>query len=98
MLTVEILDMKVEGLGFSSLWPGIGIFPDWVRRKEFGIKTQVVEVKDGIVHWNDVNGGAILERPAERVSLTDVTGDLPAAVPRVSVIQAGSWSGTACWR
>ena len=53
MLTVEILDMKVEGLGFSSLWPGIGIFPDWVRHKEFGIKTQVVEVKDGIVHWND---------------------------------------------
>src|SRR4051812_15295926 len=54
--------------------------------------------------WRDgraavpVNGGAILERPAERVSLTDVTGDLPAAVPRVSVIQAGSWSGTACWR
>ncbi len=53
MLTVEILDMKVEGLGFSSLWPGIGIFHDWVRHKEFGIKTQVVEVKDGIVHWND---------------------------------------------
>jgi acetamidase/formamidase len=53
MLTVEVLDMKVEGLGFSSLWPGIGIFPDWVRRREFGIKTQVVEVKDGIVHWDD---------------------------------------------
>ena len=53
MLTVEVLDMKVDGLGFSSLWPGIGIFPDWVRHKEFGIKTQVVEVKDGLVHWND---------------------------------------------
>ena len=53
MLTVEVLDMKVDGLGFSSLWPGIGIFPDWVRHKEFGIKTQVVEVKDGLVHWNE---------------------------------------------
>jgi amidase len=53
MLTVEVLDMKVEGLGFSSLWPGIGIFPDWVRRREFGIRTQVVEVKDEIVHWDD---------------------------------------------
>jgi amidase len=52
MLTIEVLDMKVDGLGFSSLWPGIGIFPDWVRHKEFGIKTQVVEVKDGLVHWN----------------------------------------------
>ena len=53
MLTVEVLDMKVDGLGFSSLWPGIGIFPDWVRHEEFGIKTQVVEVKDGLVHWNE---------------------------------------------
>ena len=53
MLTVEVLDMKVEGLGFSSLWPGIGIFPDWVRKREFGIKTQVVEVRDGIVHWDE---------------------------------------------
>jgi acetamidase/formamidase len=35
------------------LWPGIGMFPDWVRRKEFGIQTRVVEVKDGRVHWND---------------------------------------------
>ena len=53
MLTVEVLGMKVEGIGFSSLWPGIGIFPDWVRHHEFGIKTQAVEVKDGIVHWDD---------------------------------------------
>jgi acetamidase/formamidase len=53
MLTVEVLDMQVEGIGFSSLWPGIGIFPDWVRKREFGIKTQAVEVKNGIVHWDD---------------------------------------------
>jgi acetamidase/formamidase len=24
-----------------------------VRRKEFGLQTPVVEVKDGLVHWND---------------------------------------------
>jgi amidase len=53
MLIVEVLDMQVEGIGFSSLWPGIGIFPDWVRHHEFGIKTQAVEVRDGIVHWDD---------------------------------------------
>jgi amidase len=53
MLSVEILDMQLEGLGFTSLWPGIGIFPDWVRRKEFGIQTRVVEVKEGFVHWSD---------------------------------------------
>ncbi len=53
MLSVEILDMELDTLGFTSLWPGIGMFPDWVRRKEFGIQTRVVEVKDGFVHWND---------------------------------------------
>lgn len=53
MLTVDILDMKLVGLGFTALWPGIGIFPDWVRRKEFGMQTRVVEVSDGVVHWSD---------------------------------------------
>lgn len=52
-LTIEVLDMELEGLGFTALWPGIGIFPDWVRRKEFGIQTRVVEVRDGLVHWSD---------------------------------------------
>jgi acetamidase/formamidase len=45
--------MTLVGLGFTALWPGIGIFPDWVRRREFGIQTRVVEVSDGVVHWSD---------------------------------------------
>ena len=53
MLTVEIIDMKLNGLGFTALWPGIGMFPDWVRRKEFGIQTRVVKVEDDVVHWSD---------------------------------------------
>jgi acetamidase/formamidase len=53
MLKVEIVDMELDKLGFTALWPGIGMFPDWVRRKEFGMQTRVVEVKDGRVHWND---------------------------------------------
>jgi amidase len=53
MLTIEVLEMTLEGLGFTSLWPGIGIFPDWVRRQEFGIQTRVVEVSDGVVHWSE---------------------------------------------
>ena len=52
MLKVEIINMELDKLGFTALWPGIGMFPDWVRRKEFGIQTRVVEVKDGRVHWN----------------------------------------------
>jgi acetamidase/formamidase len=53
MLKVEILDMEIDKIGFTSLWPGIGMFPDWVRRKEFGIQTRVVAISDGVVHWSD---------------------------------------------
>ncbi len=53
MLTVEVIEVGVHGLGFTALWPGIGIFPDWVRRKEFGIRNRNVRVEDGIVHWSE---------------------------------------------
>jgi len=53
MLTVEVIDVGVHGLGFTALWPGIGIFPDWVRRKEFGLQNRNVLVEHGIVHWSD---------------------------------------------
>ena len=53
MLTVEVIEVGVHGLGFTALWPGIGIFPDWVRRKEFGIQNRNVRVEQGIVHWSD---------------------------------------------
>ena len=52
MLRLDILNIELDKLGFTALWPGIGMFPDWVRRKEFGIQTRVVEVNDGFVHWN----------------------------------------------
>ncbi len=52
MLNVEITKMELDDLGFTALWPGIGMFSDWVRRKEFGRQTRVVEVKDGLAHWN----------------------------------------------
>jgi amidase len=53
MLTVEVINVGVHGLGYTALWPGIGIFPDWVRRAEFGIQNRNVRVEDGIVHWSD---------------------------------------------
>src|SRR5258708_37737482 len=52
VLRVEIVKMELGNLGFTALWPGIGMFPDWVRRKEFGRQTRVVEVGDGVVHWS----------------------------------------------
>ena len=53
MVTVDVISVGVHGLGFTALWPGIGIFPDWVRRREFGIQNRNVRVEDGIVHWSD---------------------------------------------
>src|SRR5258708_22540323 len=52
VLRVEIVKMERGNLGFTALWRGIGMFPDWVRRKEFGRQTRVVEVGDGAVHWS----------------------------------------------
>jgi acetamidase/formamidase len=52
-LHVTIHEMMLDRLGYTALWPGIGIFPDWLRHKEFGLITKVVEVSDGVVHWSD---------------------------------------------
>lgn len=53
MLVVKVIDVGVHGPGYTALWPGVGIFPDWVRRKEFGVHAHVVRVEDGVVHWSD---------------------------------------------
>lgn len=49
-LAVTIHEMRLEGLGYTALWPGLGIFPDWLRHQEYGLVTKVVEVRDGFVH------------------------------------------------
>ncbi len=53
MVVVDVIDVGIHGLGFTALWPGIGIFPDWCRRKEFGIQNRNVVVEKGVVHWSD---------------------------------------------
>jgi amidase len=53
MVVIDVIEVGVHGLGYTALWPGIGIFPDWCRKKEFGIQNRNVVVKDGIVHWSD---------------------------------------------
>lgn len=53
MVVVDVIEVGVHGLGYTALWPGIGIFPDWARRKEWGIRNRNVRVEDGIVHWSD---------------------------------------------
>lgn len=53
MLRIHLHRVELVGYGFTALWPGVGIFPDWGRQKEFGVQSHVVRVADGIVHWND---------------------------------------------
>ncbi len=52
-IVIRVIDVGVHGLGYTALWPGIGIFPDWARRKEYGVRNHTVRVADGIVHWSD---------------------------------------------
>ena len=52
-VVIRVIEVGVHGLGYTALWPGIGIFPDWARRKEFGVQNHTVRVEDGIVHWSD---------------------------------------------
>ena len=51
-LAVAIHEMDLDSVGYTALWPGIGMFPDWVRHKEFGIQTRAMEVSNGFVHWD----------------------------------------------
>ena len=52
-LAVTIHQMELDDIGFTALLPGIGMFPDWVRQKEFGIHTRAMEVSNGFVHWDE---------------------------------------------
>jgi amidase len=51
MLAVRIHEMELDEIGYTALWPGSGMFPDWVRHKEFGHQTRAMEVRDGFAHW-----------------------------------------------
>lgn len=53
VLAVQVHAMDLDAIGYTALWPGIGMFPDWVRQKEFGIQTRAMEVSNGFVHWSN---------------------------------------------
>ena len=53
VLAVQIHAMELDEIGYTALWPGIGMFPDWIRQREFGIQTRVMKVHDGFVHWSE---------------------------------------------
>lgn len=53
VLAVTIHEMELDDIGYTALWPGIGMFPDWVRKREFGHHTRAMRVADGFVHWSE---------------------------------------------
>jgi len=53
VLAVTVEEMELDPIGYTALWPGMGIFPDWARQKEYGIQTRAMEVRDGFVHWSE---------------------------------------------
>jgi acetamidase/formamidase len=50
-LACRIEEIELVPPGFTALIPGIGAFPDWIRRREFGVQPRVVDIEDGHVVW-----------------------------------------------
>jgi amidase len=62
----HVLACRIEGMelhppGFTALVPGFGPFVDWIRHRDFGVHARVVDVRDGVVHWD--GGREIPVRP-----------------------------------
>jgi acetamidase/formamidase len=84
-LSVRIDEIELVPPGFTALVPGVGTFPDWIRRREFGVHSRVVDVVDGHVLWDD--GLRIPVRP-----MIGVLGTAPL-IDAVSTIDNGPHGG-----
>jgi acetamidase/formamidase len=84
-VSVRIDEMELVPPGFTALVPGVGAFPDWIRRREFGVHSRVVDVEDGHVLWDD--GLRIPVRP-----MIGVLGTAPL-IDAVSTIDNGPHGG-----
>ena len=51
-LVCQIDQIEVVPPGLTALLPGNGPFPDWVRHREFGVHSRVVDIRDGHVVWS----------------------------------------------
>lgn len=53
VLACRIEEMELIPPGFTALVPGLGPFVDWIRRRDFGVHSRVVDVQDGEVVWDE---------------------------------------------
>jgi amidase len=84
-LACTIEDIELVPPGFTALIPGIGAFPDLIRRREFGVHSRVVDVVDGQVLWD--RGLRIPVRP-----MVGVLGTAPL-IDAVSTMDNGPHGG-----
>jgi len=85
LLSCAIEKMELVPPGFTALIPGVGAFPDWIRRREFGVHSRVVDIVDGHVVWD--GGLKIPVRP-----MVGVLGTAPL-LDAVSTIDNGPHGG-----
>jgi amidase len=52
-LVCRIGEMELLPPGFTALIPGFGPFVDWIRHRDFGVHSRVVDVQDGEVVWDE---------------------------------------------
>jgi len=53
VLLCDIESMELVPPGFTALVPGLGPFVDWIRNRDFGVHSRVVDVREGAVHWDE---------------------------------------------
>lgn len=75
VLTCEVEEMELLPPGFTALVPGFGPFVDWIRRRDFGEHSRVVDVRDGEVHWDETT----------RIPVAPMVGTI-ATSPRIDSI------------
>ena len=85
MLSCTIEQVELVPPGFTALIPGVGAFPDWIRRREFGVHSRVVDIVDGHVIWD--GGLKIPVRP-----MVGVLGTAPL-IDAVSTVDNGPHGG-----
>jgi amidase len=52
-LAVRIDGIALGSLGYTGFGPGMNPFPDWIRRREWGVVTRTVRIRDGFVEWDE---------------------------------------------
>ena len=85
VLVCDIERIELHPPGFTALVPGFGPFTDWIRHRDFGVHSRVVDVRDGFVEWDDDT--KIPVRP-----MVGVLGTAPL-VEAVSTIDNGPHGG-----